>query len=70
MTIIFKLKNELGEFISEEMNITEQQYSNILSKSKNFYDGSGYEMYLPNGFMVVSPEIVRKSILIIEIIKL
>jgi hypothetical protein len=67
MIIIFKLKNEFGEFVSEELNVSLSQYQTILEMSKSFYEG-GYEMHLPNGFMVVPPEVVKKSILIIEVI--
>lgn len=66
MKIQIKLKNELGEFISEEMNVTSEQYKTLLDASKEFYLG-GYEMYIPKGFMVVGPELLRKSILLIEI---
>ena len=68
MVILFRIINELGEFESEEMTVTSEQYVKIKEMSKNFYEG-GYEMYLPNGFLVMSPEIVRKSILIIDIVE-
>lgn len=68
MKIQIKLKNDLGEFISEEMTVTIEQYKNLLEVSKEFYLG-GYEMYIPDGFMVVGPEILKKSILFIEIIE-
>lgn len=67
MKINFKLKNELGEFVSEELDVTEEQYKKLIDLSKTFYSGP-YEMYLPNGFLVVGPEILKKSILIIEIL--
>jgi hypothetical protein len=66
--IVIKLKNELGDFTSEEMNVTEEQYKGLMQASKDFYL-TGYEMYLPNGFMVVGPEILKKSILFIEVIE-
>lgn len=66
MKIKIKLKNDLGEFVSEEMEITQEQYETLLEVSKNFYQGS-YEMFVTNGFMVVGPEILKKSILFIEI---
>ena len=67
LKIVIKLKNELGEFTSEEMNVTKEQYKGLIEASKDFYH-NGYEMYLPNGFMVVGPEILKKSILFIEIL--
>ncbi len=69
MVIIFKLINDLGEFVSDEMTVNQEQYDNLKEVSKTFYNG-GYEMYLPNGFLVVPPDIVRKSILIIEIVEI
>jgi len=69
MVIVFKLKNELGEFVSEEMNVTDEIYKNLVEMAKTFYISGGYDMWLPSGFLVASPEIVKKSILIIDIIK-
>lgn len=66
MKIQIKLKNDLGEFVSEEMNVSPEQYQGLIEVSKEFYLG-GYEMYIPSGFMVVGPEILKKSILFIEI---
>jgi len=68
MKIVFRLKNDLGEFVSETMKVSETQYKELIEISKGFYGGS-YEMYLPNGFMVVPPEILKKSILIIEVVE-
>lgn len=67
MEIKIKLKNDLGEFDSEIMNVTEEQYLGLIEVSRGFY-ASGYEMYTPTGFMVVGPEILKKSILFIEIL--
>lgn len=67
MDVQIRLKNELGEFISEKIKVTEEQYKNLIEASKDFYLG-GYDMYIPDGFMVVGPEILKKSILFIEII--
>jgi hypothetical protein len=67
MKIMFKLKSELGEFTSEEMMVTEEQYKNLVEMARQFYNG-GYDMWLPNGFLVVPPDVVKRSILIIEII--
>lgn len=67
MIIRFKLKNELGEYLSEKVEVTVDQYKNIVEMSKAFYN-SGYDMYIENGFIVVPPDMVKKSILIIEII--
>ncbi len=66
MKIQIKLKNELGEFVSEEMTVTIDQYKSLIDISKEFYS-SGYEMYIPDGFMIAGPEILKRSILFIEI---
>ncbi len=68
MKVKLILKNELGEFESNVMDCTDEQYLTMLDKSQSFYS-SGFEMYLEDGFMVVAPEMVRKSILIIKILK-
>jgi hypothetical protein len=67
MNIVLKLKSELGEFVSETIELSETQYQELLEVSRGFYSGP-YEMFLPNGFMVVPPEILKKSILIVEIL--
>ncbi len=66
MVIRFKLITELGQFDSEQIQVSEEQYSNLIERSKSFYNG--FDMYLPKGFLVASPEVIKKSILIIEII--
>jgi hypothetical protein len=43
MRIVLKLKNDLGEFISETLNVSEEQYLHLIEISKNFYNQSGYE---------------------------
>jgi hypothetical protein len=68
MKVKLILKNDLGEFESNIMQCNQDEYLTMLNMSKSFYS-SGFEMYLENGFMVVPPEIVRKSILIIKIIE-
>jgi hypothetical protein len=69
MKIKLKLLNDLGSFDSEVMDVTEAQYLGLIEVSKTFYSG-GYEMYLESGFMVVPPEVVKKSILIIEVVEI
>jgi hypothetical protein len=68
MIIVFKLITELGEFVSEEMSVTKEQYLNLVDLSKTFYNG-GYDMWLPDGFIVASSEVIKRSILKIEILK-
>lgn len=68
MKVKLILKNELGEFESNLMDCNQDEYLTMVDMSKSFYS-SGFEMYLEDGFMVVPPEIVRKSILIIKILE-
>ena len=60
------IKNEYGEFRGEKVSANLEQYSNILNLSKNFYL-AGFEMTLEDGtFLVIPPEIIKNSILLIE----
>jgi len=68
MEIVFKIKNDLGEFCSESIEVTQEQYENFLEISKTFYNGN-YQMITTNGFLVIPPEILSKSILIVEKVK-
>ncbi len=68
MKVKLILKNELGEFESNVMEVTNDSYLQLNEGAKSFYS-SGFEMYLEDGFMVVAPEMVRKSILIVKIIE-
>jgi len=67
MTITFKLENRIGAYVSEPMTVTPDQYKDIIEMSKGFYVDGGYEMHLPNGFMVVPPDVVRNSILTVQV---
>lgn len=68
MNIRMVLKCDLGEYKSEEMDVTEEQFNSLVEMSKSFYMNGGFEMHLDNGFLVVPPEIIKKSILMIEIV--
>lgn len=60
------IKSEYGEFRGEKVTVNQEQYDNIASLSKNFYMG-GFEMTLEDGtFIVISPDVIKKSILLIE----
>lgn len=59
---------DLGTFSGEILNVTEEQYQNIVDFSKNFYE-TGFEMNTQDGgFVIVPPEIVKKSVLKINIV--
>lgn len=60
------IKSEYGEFRGEKVTVNPEQYDNIASLSKNFYMG-GFEMTLEDGtFVVIAPDVIKKSILLIE----
>ena len=71
MIVEMIMKNELGEFHSEKMTVTSDQYLELIEVSKKFYlvEETGFEMWLEDGFMVVPPEITKKSILLINILE-
>ena len=67
MRVQLEIINEFGVFEGEVMNLTKEQYITIKEMSKNFYE-TGFEMSTEdNGFIIIPPEIVRKSILKIKI---
>jgi hypothetical protein len=69
MTIQIVLINEYGEFYGEHLKVTVEQYSNIIEMSKNFYE-TGFEMSDEDGgFLIIPPEIVKKSILKVKILE-
>lgn len=54
-------------FITKE--ITEEEYSELVENSKDFYK-SGFELELIDGsFIVVPPQVINNSILMIKIIE-
>lgn len=61
--------NDLGTFKGEIMEVTDDQYVQIKKLSKDFYT-NGFEMTTESGgFMIIPPEIIKKSLFTIEIIK-
>lgn len=67
--IKLKIINSLGTFESETMNVTEEQYSELVELSKAFWiTDTSYNMWMDDGAAIFPPEIVRKSILIIRIL--
>jgi hypothetical protein len=66
MKILVKIQNSFGLFESLPIEIDEEEYPKILEMAKNFYLSGGYEMVTKNGFIVLPPDIVKQSILIIE----
>lgn len=69
MKVKLILKNDLGEYESDDMTLDEESYQILIDGSKEFWK-SGFEMNMENnGFLIVPPEIIKKSILIIKIIE-
>jgi hypothetical protein len=69
MKIKMVVKNEIGEFHSEDMDISQDQYQEIIEMSKSFYtEDKGFEMWTNDGFIVIPPEVTKKSILMIGVI--
>ena len=65
MEISIVIKTKFGEFRSKEITIEQEDYEHILEFSKNFYL-TGYEMETENGFIVIPPDVIKDSILLIE----
>jgi hypothetical protein len=60
--------NELGEFRSNIMIVNQEQYTEVVERSKTFYL-SGFEFICDdNSFTIIPPDVIRKSILKIKII--
>jgi hypothetical protein len=70
MIVQLCIKNKLGDFFGEKMNLNEEEYKKLVNGFKNFYTiESGFELWMEDGFMIMSPEMARKSILSINIIE-
>lgn len=69
MNIKITIKNNFGEFNSLPININDEEYEEIIEMSKNFYLTGGYEMQTDEGFLVIPPDIVSQSILLVQIIE-
>jgi hypothetical protein len=65
MEISVIIKNKYGDFKSLPIEIDDESYQQVIELSKKFYI-SGYEMETKEGFVVIPPEIIKESILIIE----
>jgi len=66
MKIQLVLITEYGSFFGEIFEVNDEQYQNIINFSKNYYE-SGFEMNLEDGgFVIFSPEMIKKSILKID----
>lgn len=66
MKIYIVIINKFGEFKSRPIDVNEEEYEKIIELSRAFYI-SGYEMDTVNGFVVIPPDVIKESILLIEI---
>lgn len=61
---------EWGEFLGKKSKMSEENYIKLIDISKNFYKSEGFELSCEDGsFLVVPPDIVKKSILVIKKVK-
>ena len=69
MRIRVKVVNNLGTYISEEYDVTDEKYNELVESSKGFwYTEPSFHIWTENGIVIFPPEIASKSILLIEII--
>ena len=66
MKIYIVIVNKFGKFKSRPIDVNEEEYEKIIELSRAFYI-SGYEMDTVNGFIVIPPDVIKESILLIEI---
>lgn len=63
--------NNFGQFKGKKALVNKEQLDNIIEKSKLFYKSNGFELTLENGsFLVIPPDIVKNSILLVEVIEI
>lgn len=68
MEVYIEITNKYGIFKSDTISLSVEEYESLLEQSKSFYkSGAGFEMYLPDGFIVLPPSILSESILKIKI---
>ena len=65
MIINIIIKTTYGDFRSKDIEVDEEDYDKVMDFSKNFYL-VGYEMETENGFIVIPPDVIKESILLIE----
>lgn len=64
MLVQLVLKNSYGEFYGKKVELSEENYQQLLAMVKNFYVDGGFELTLEDGnFVVFPPDIVKFSIL-------
>jgi hypothetical protein len=65
MKIQISIRTEFGQYDGEILEVDQERYEKIKDASTGFFL-NGFEMNLADGsFIVIPPEIIRKSILLI-----
>lgn len=69
MRIQIKVITEIGTFLGLPMNVDDAQYENIKQMSCSYYDQGGFEMTTDDGgFVIISPKVIERSSMKIDII--
>ena len=64
-----KVVNHLGTYVSEQLEVTEQQYNEFVDRSKKFWlSEPSFYIWTENGAVIIPPEVARQSLLIIQIV--
>jgi hypothetical protein len=70
MKIQLKILTELGSFNGLPFDVSEEQYEVLIKKSSSYYEDGGFEMIdEEKNLLIISPEIVKRSILKIDVVK-
>jgi len=68
-TIRVEVYVENNIFYGQSLYVSEEQYQNIIDMSKDFYK-TGFEMTTEDGgFIIIPPDLTKKSILKISIVE-
>jgi hypothetical protein len=62
------LYHAYGTFISEDLNVTEEEYNMLLEMSKNFWQQDGMHIFTNKGLVVIPPNLLQECILEIKIL--
>lgn len=67
MLVNILIKTEFGEYKSQNLNIEETEYENLVEVSKGYYK-NGFDLSTDTGHVIIPPDIIKRSVMIIEII--
>ena len=67
MNVKISIITQFGEYISS-LIVSEEEYYNLIEISKGYYN-TGFDMKLDSGgHVIIPPEIIAKSVMVISII--